>query len=369
MRDELRKGRNAWGVIFGMLAFFALLVVFSQVPAIARTLKSEHWYWPTIAILVISAIVGFIAHGWRDARLMKEIAAYDDEEVRFHYASYREKKLRSDVIFYIAIALVLAWFLFKPRETEPGGKADAGTRDEAATEEGPSPPPAAPPAAAAVPATAPNPATAADAGLRICNRSSERGVLALGYLDGGTWVSDGWRQLERDDCLTVATGIAGNRYYYYAMGERGGAWGGDYVLCVDPQSAFRVEGVAECEARGYVSKGFGMLEFAAGASEYSLSLTGGKPDPLDELEVDDGVYVQGWLSDEMSIVMRVDKANRRVKVRRSEDLTTTWVDADRIITREQANMNDIGRGALVLTAGFCLFYPDKCRDQGQAATP
>lgn len=100
------------------------------------------------------------------------------------------------------------------------------------------------------------------------------------------------------------------------MGEHGGAWGGDYPLCIDPNSAFRVEGAEECEARGYVSRGFGMLEFSADTSEYALSLTGGRPDPLDELEVDDGVYVQGWLSGEMAIVMRVDRANRRVKVRR-----------------------------------------------------
>ena len=221
--------------------------------------------------------------------------------------------------------------------------------------------PAAPPVAA--PTVAPDHAAAA--GLRICNQSSERGMLALGYRQGETWVSDGWRPLERGACLTVAMRIAGNRYYYYAMGERGGVWGGDYALCIDPQSAFHIEGAGDCEARGYRSRGFGMLEFAADAHDYSLALTGGKPDPLDELEEDDGVYVQGWLSDEMAIVMRVDKANRRVKVRRSEDLTTTWVEADRIITREQAQMNEIGRGAIMLTAGFCLFFPDKCRDQNQ----
>lgn len=204
----------------------------------------------------------------------------------------------------------------------------------------------------------------ADTGLQVCNRSTERSALALGYRDGDAWVSEGWHVLERGQCLRAAERSAGKTFYYHSTGERGGSWGSGYTLCIKPVEAFRIEGTADCETRGFGAALFDKLEIPADRDGYTLTLTGGTPDPLDDLEEGDGVYVQGWLADEMSIVMRIDRAARRVKVRRSEDLTTIWVPADRIITREQSQVNEVGRAATVLTVGFCLLFPDKCGDAG-----
>lgn len=113
MREELRKKRNNHGAIFGFATYFVLLFGSSLIPPISRALKSEFWYWPMLVILVISVIVGFIASAWKDENLAKEINSYSDEDVRYHYERYRENKLRNDVIAYIAIALVIAYFLFR----------------------------------------------------------------------------------------------------------------------------------------------------------------------------------------------------------------------------------------------------------------
>jgi uncharacterized membrane protein len=64
------------------------------------------------------------------------------------------------------------------------------------------------------------------AGFRVCNRSSQRVDVALGYPHGQFgWTAEGWWTLEPGNCKRVMNGDLTNRYYYlYATGSKGGIW-------------------------------------------------------------------------------------------------------------------------------------------------
>lgn len=79
------------------------------------------------------------------------------------------------------------------------------------------------------------------------------------------------------------------------------------------------------------------------------------------LDVGDGVYVQGIFSDELAIIVRIDHASGRVKVRRSKDGTTKWVSANDILTREQSTINDVGRVGIGVGVMVCLLSPETCK--------
>ena len=66
-------------------------------------------------------------------------------------------------------------------------------------------------------------AAPARADLRMCNNTSNRVSVAIGYTDGQNWVSEGWWNLKSLDCVTLLRGALAAEYYYlYAMDERGG---------------------------------------------------------------------------------------------------------------------------------------------------
>lgn len=77
--------------------------------------------------------------------------------------------------------------------------------------------------------------------------------------------------------------------------------------------------------------------------------------------IGDGVYVQGLFSDQPAMIRDIDQANRRVKVQRYDDGVSEWVGFDRIISRGESTANDIGRGAVALTAFACLMNPEACK--------
>src|SRR5215207_7098534 len=64
---------------------------------------------------------------------------------------------------------------------------------------------------------------------RVCNKSTERVDVALGY-DGGRkgWIAEGWWGVGVGKCVTLLGGRLNNRYYYlYAKGDDGNEWDGE----------------------------------------------------------------------------------------------------------------------------------------------
>jgi uncharacterized membrane protein len=66
------------------------------------------------------------------------------------------------------------------------------------------------------------------ADFRLCNNTSSRVGIAVGYKDSDGWTTEGWWNLQARTCETVLKGNLVARYYYvYASDyDRGGEWMG-----------------------------------------------------------------------------------------------------------------------------------------------
>ena len=97
----------------------------------------------------------------------------------------------------------------------------------------------------------------AAADFRLCNNTSGRVGLAVGYKDGQGWTTEGWWNLPARSCETVLKGNLVARYYYvYAIDyDRGGEWMGQAYMCTRDKE-FTIRGIGDCLARGYDRTGF-----------------------------------------------------------------------------------------------------------------
>jgi uncharacterized membrane protein len=100
-------------------------------------------------------------------------------------------------------------------------------------------------------------ATPAAADFRLCNNTSSRVGIAIGYKDTNGWATEGWWNLPSRSCETMLRGVLVARYYYiYAIDyDRGGEWSGQAFMCTRPKE-FTIHGTENCLARGYDRTGF-----------------------------------------------------------------------------------------------------------------
>ncbi len=100
-------------------------------------------------------------------------------------------------------------------------------------------------------------ATPALADLRICNTTTSRVGVALGYRDAQGWITEGWWNLGARNCETILRGQLAARFYYiHAVDyDRGGEWSGRSQLCVRNRE-FTIRGIEDCLARGFDRAGF-----------------------------------------------------------------------------------------------------------------
>lgn len=99
--------------------------------------------------------------------------------------------------------------------------------------------------------------TPAAADFRLCNNTSSRVGIAVGYKDSGGWTTEGWWNLPPRSCETMLRGTLVARFYYvYAIDyDRGGEWSGQAYLCTR-QKEFSIQGSENCLARGFDRTGF-----------------------------------------------------------------------------------------------------------------
>ncbi len=100
-------------------------------------------------------------------------------------------------------------------------------------------------------------ASPAAADFRLCNNTSSRVGVAIGYKDQEGWATEGWWNLAPRSCETLMRGTLVARYYYiYAVDyDRGGEWSGQAFMCTRDKE-FTVRGTDDCLARGYDRTGF-----------------------------------------------------------------------------------------------------------------
>jgi uncharacterized membrane protein len=97
----------------------------------------------------------------------------------------------------------------------------------------------------------------AAADFRLCNNTSSRVGIAIGYKDTTGWTTEGWWNLPARSCETLLRGTLVARYYYvYAIDyDRGGEWSGQAYMCTRPKE-FTIQGSDNCLARGFDRTGF-----------------------------------------------------------------------------------------------------------------
>lgn len=97
----------------------------------------------------------------------------------------------------------------------------------------------------------------AAADFRLCNNTSSRVGIALGYKDADGWTTEGWWNVSSRSCETLLRGTLVARYYYiYALDyDRGGEWSGQAFMC-SRDKEFTIKGTENCLARGFDRTGF-----------------------------------------------------------------------------------------------------------------
>lgn len=119
----------------------------------------------------------------------------------------------------------------------------------------------------------------ARADLKMCNNTSSRVGVAIGYKDKEGWASEGWWTLDANKCLPLLKGGLIARYYYvYAIDyEKGGSWGGKSMMCIRDK-VFTIRGIEDCAGRGYQKVGFFEVDTAE-ETDWTVSLSGEKTTP------------------------------------------------------------------------------------------
>lgn len=120
-------------------------------------------------------------------------------------------------------------------------------------------------------------ASLAYADLRLCNKTSSKISVAIGYKENDIWKTEGWWNFSPTDddnaCKVLLPGPLGARFYYvYAMDiTKGGEWGGTALLCTQ-QKEFTISGIENCIPRGFEQTGF--FEVDTGKQEsWTIQLT------------------------------------------------------------------------------------------------
>jgi len=111
------------------------------------------------------------------------------------------------------------------------------------------------------------------ADFRLCNNTSSRVGIALGYKDAEGWTTEGWWNISSRSCETLLRGTLIARYYYiYAIDyDRGGEWSGQSFMC-SRDKEFTIRGTDNCLARGFDRTGF--FEVDTGEQEaWTVQLT------------------------------------------------------------------------------------------------
>ena len=118
-------------------------------------------------------------------------------------------------------------------------------------------------------------AAPASADLRLCNTTTGRIGVAIGYKETATsWATEGWWNIAGQTCETLYKGALSSRYYYvHAIDyDRGGDWAGQSFMCTADKS-FTIKGVQDCPKRGYTSTGFFEVDTGGNSKDWTIRLT------------------------------------------------------------------------------------------------
>ncbi|MDD3287912.1 MAG: DUF1036 domain-containing protein [Alphaproteobacteria bacterium] len=119
----------------------------------------------------------------------------------------------------------------------------------------------------------------ASAALLLCNRTKAPLEAAVGYHEGGIWISEGWWKIEPGLCSRAYNKPLTQRFYFYyarslgkplVEGKGPPSWTGKYAFCIDDK-AFRITGDNKCEKRDYKTQGFHEIDLGQNTRDYTLN--------------------------------------------------------------------------------------------------
>ena len=113
----------------------------------------------------------------------------------------------------------------------------------------------------------------ASADLKLCNTTSSRIGVSIGYQDTSGWTTEGWWNIAARTCETLYRGTLSSRFYYvHAIDyDRGGEWAGKSAMCT-ADKVFTIRGVQDCQQRGFKSTGFFEVDTQE-AKDWTIRLT------------------------------------------------------------------------------------------------
>ncbi|MDF0600568.1 DUF1036 domain-containing protein [Psychromarinibacter sp. C21-152] len=120
-----------------------------------------------------------------------------------------------------------------------------------------------------------------ETGLRICNSTGEIQSVSIGYEGDEGFLSEGWWNIDPDDCAKVLAGELQRRYYYYRAEVEAGPFEGEgYMFCTSPE-VYTIVGDSDCESRGYDTESFSEIDTGPTARGYTFYITadGAAPPP------------------------------------------------------------------------------------------
>jgi len=99
-----------------------------------------------------------------------------------------------------------------------------------------------------------------DPGLHICNNTRDVQSVSIGYEGDEGFKSEGWWNIDPDDCAFVLSGNLQQRYYYWRAEVNAGPFEGEgFMFCTSPQ-VFEIIGDTNSEARGYDTESFSEID-------------------------------------------------------------------------------------------------------------
>lgn len=113
----------------------------------------------------------------------------------------------------------------------------------------------------------------ARADLKMCNSTSSRIGVAVGYQDAKGWTTEGWWNIAAQTCETLLKGAVPSRFVYVNAidYDRGGEWAGTNFMCTADKS-FAIKGVDDCAKRGFKRTGFFEVDTGE-AQDWTVRLT------------------------------------------------------------------------------------------------
>jgi uncharacterized membrane protein len=107
----------------------------------------------------------------------------------------------------------------------------------------------------------------AKAEFKVCNKTSEKVAVALGFRQQGIWMSQGWWNVEPARCATLLPGkLSETRYYLYADAKAHNWFmGGGFRFCAK-NDEFKLTGNSNCLLQGAIALGFREVAVGKNAS-------------------------------------------------------------------------------------------------------